>query len=226
MKKELTQQQVQEIDSRLKQNGIKYWDIRMELLDHVASFIEDRLNKGENLSSATESAFHTLGLSGNLKSFTTNRLREINKIVKKQYFRKIKEVVVTPKYAIPLLLFVGAYFLAFLYANLWTFKVITLSVLLIPVVLGVLNYFLEFARSKRSGYLLYTSFYVFFSFLLLNGVIQFVRPEGIIPTSKETTQLVWLVATSINSICVFAGILVHLKTSRKIKMIKARLSSL
>jgi hypothetical protein len=34
---ELTKQQIQHIENRLIKNGVKYWDIRIEMLDHVVS---------------------------------------------------------------------------------------------------------------------------------------------------------------------------------------------
>ena len=46
---QLTTKQIQEIDNRLKRNGIVYWDIRIEMLDHVVTDVENRLEKGEKL---------------------------------------------------------------------------------------------------------------------------------------------------------------------------------
>ena len=40
---ELTKEQIQYIDHRLEQEGIKYWDIRIEMLDHVVSDVEKKL---------------------------------------------------------------------------------------------------------------------------------------------------------------------------------------
>lgn len=39
---ELTKQQIKYIDHRLENDGIKYWDIRIEMLDHVVSDVEER----------------------------------------------------------------------------------------------------------------------------------------------------------------------------------------
>lgn len=44
---ELTKEQIQFIDHRLEDEGIKYWDIRIEMLDHVVSDVEKTL-KQEN----------------------------------------------------------------------------------------------------------------------------------------------------------------------------------
>jgi hypothetical protein len=40
---ELTKEQVHYIENRLENEGIKYWDIRIEMLDHVVSDVENRM---------------------------------------------------------------------------------------------------------------------------------------------------------------------------------------
>ena len=37
---ELTKEQLQQIDERLKSGGIKYWDLRLEMIDHIATDLE------------------------------------------------------------------------------------------------------------------------------------------------------------------------------------------
>jgi hypothetical protein len=36
----LSKDQIITIDDYLKENGVKYWDIRLELIDHLASKLE------------------------------------------------------------------------------------------------------------------------------------------------------------------------------------------
>lgn len=223
---ELTKEQVQAIDSRLKNNGVNYWDIRIELLDHVVTDIESRLSKGSSLDNAVASAFHYLRLNGNLQELTRQRLFGINKIVKKQYARKIKELLVTPYYLLPILLFICSYLSIYFFSNLFVFKIVTMGILIAPILIGLVSYIGEFLKSRRSGYLVYTSFYIFFAFLILNAFIQFVKPDGIIPVTEATQKLVWVVVTCLNSVFSLAGILVHMKTSKKIKAMKIKLLSL
>ena len=37
---EITKQHIQIIDDHFKNNGIKYWDLRIEMIDHLVSDIE------------------------------------------------------------------------------------------------------------------------------------------------------------------------------------------
>ena len=41
----------------LKENGVKYWDIRIETLDHVVSDVENRLEKEEIFIDAVQNSF-------------------------------------------------------------------------------------------------------------------------------------------------------------------------
>lgn len=38
---ELNKEQIELIDKRLKSGGIKYWDLRLEMIDHIATDLEE-----------------------------------------------------------------------------------------------------------------------------------------------------------------------------------------
>lgn len=42
---ELTKEEIKFIDNYLIKNDIKFWDIRLELLDHIISSVEDKIEK-------------------------------------------------------------------------------------------------------------------------------------------------------------------------------------
>ncbi|UAM97662.1 hypothetical protein K8354_15365 [Polaribacter litorisediminis] len=220
---ELSKKQIQYIENRLEKNGITYWDIRLELLDHVVSDIESRLEIGESYNSALENSFYSLQLNRNLEGLNKKRLLDINKIVRKQYFNKVVSLFTSPKSFILMLFLISLYSLVFLFGNYFVFKTITIFLLFTPITLGLVLYFKEFLRMKKSGYLVYSSFYIFFSFLMLNLFLQFPKPDGIFPVTKETQLFIWFLVTCINSIFSVAGILIHLKNIKNIKAIKQKL---
>ncbi|MDN3618354.1 hypothetical protein QWY81_02655 [Polaribacter undariae] len=65
---ELTKEQIQYIDHRLENEGVKYWDIRIEMLDHIISDVEKNL-KPENteyeFKEIVQTSFVTLGWKEN-----------------------------------------------------------------------------------------------------------------------------------------------------------------
>lgn len=223
---ELTKEQIQYIDHRLENEGVKYWDIRLEMLDHVVLDVEKRLDLGENFKNAVMNSFIFLGWDGNFEQLTKQRLFSINSFVKKLYFLKIKNLFTKLKSLVFIILFVTTYYIFYKYSSLKVYKLITLIILFTPIIFGIISYLLEFSKRGKSGHLTYSSFYIFFSFLILNGVIQFVKPDGFIPVSKDTHLFVWFLITVLNTIFSFAGILVHLDTSEKIKNMELKLKSI
>jgi hypothetical protein len=213
---ELTKEQVQYIENRLQKNGIKYWDIKIEILDHIVSDIEKRLTVGELYKNALENSFYALGFHGDLTGLNKRRLLGINKIVRKQYFTKIKSLLTNFLSAVAIFSFIAIYYLFFSLVSVAVFEISSLILLIIPITIGAILHFSEFLKKRKSGYLTYSSFYIFFAFLLLNMFIQFVKPDGIIPVSKEIQLWVWFLITAANSVFSYAGIQVYLKTKRKI----------
>ncbi|EDP96980.1 hypothetical protein U8527_01535 [Kordia algicida OT-1] len=56
----LTQEQIQYIDDYLQRSGVTYWDVRAELLDHIASAIEEEITTNK---STFEEALKSVSLS-------------------------------------------------------------------------------------------------------------------------------------------------------------------
>lgn len=223
---ELTKEQIQYIDHRLENEGVKYWDIRIELLDHVVSDVEKKLN--ENSSEAdfkkmVQNSFVFLGWNGSFDDLTKQRLFGINKMVRKQYFNQIIQLFINVNSILGIMLFVSCYSFIFLQFSIKFFKITSIIMLLLPVIYGLLSFFKEFSISRKTGLLTYSSFYIFFSFLMLNAFIQFLQPNGIFGTSKENYKMVFFIVTIFNSIFSVAGILVHLKKVKEVKNLEKKL---
>lgn len=65
---ELTKEQIQYINNRLENEGIKYWDIRMEMLDHVVTDVEMKLKTETSeydFKELVQDAFENLGWKEN-----------------------------------------------------------------------------------------------------------------------------------------------------------------
>jgi hypothetical protein len=95
---ELTREEIQFIDHRLENEGIKYWDIRIEMLDHVVSDVVQKLkpkNSEYEFKEMVQASFVDLGWKenfngGGLDKVLASRLKLHNKkqnINFKQYFK-------------------------------------------------------------------------------------------------------------------------------------------
>lgn len=56
----LTQEQIQYIDDYLRKSGVQFWDVRLEILDHVATGVEEKMT---NNSMSFEEALEAITIS-------------------------------------------------------------------------------------------------------------------------------------------------------------------
>lgn len=104
---ELTKEQVKYIDHLLENEGIKFWDIRIEMLDHVVTKVEKKLNlehSNYQFKELVQDAFVKLGWKENfngggldhvfqktLSEYSKNNRKNILEYYK-TYFRKLKSL--------------------------------------------------------------------------------------------------------------------------------------
>ena len=79
---ELTKQQLLQIDNYIYVCGIKYYDVRTEIVDHFANILEQKLDKNPNLNLKKEIVnihrnFSGRGFSKLLKQKTKSRVKEV-----------------------------------------------------------------------------------------------------------------------------------------------------
>ena len=95
---ELTKEQIKYIENRLEKDGVKYWDIRIEMLDHVVSDVEKNLkpeNSEYEFKEMIQESFIALGWKenfngGGFDKILASRLKLYNKNQNKnfrQYFK-------------------------------------------------------------------------------------------------------------------------------------------
>lgn len=96
---ELSKEQIQYIDFCLENEGIKYWDIRIEMLDHVVSDVEKTLkpeNSEYEFQEIVQDSFDTLGWKenfngGGFETILASRLKLYNKNRNKIFVKYMKE---------------------------------------------------------------------------------------------------------------------------------------
>lgn len=206
---ELTTEQLQEIDTCLKKKGIKHWDIRLEMVDHIVTDIEQKMDAGFSYTNALNTSFTDNNYHGDLIFLDKERLLQINKIVRTRFFKEIKRLLTSFKSALPILFCVLLYLLIMIKGSNSIFKYVSLTFLFTPIIYGFISFFYHQGVAKKSAYLTYSSFYIFFAFLILNGIPQFFRPEGFVPVSVATFKLVLFSVVVVNSVFSLAGIFAH-----------------
>lgn len=152
---ELTKEQIQYIDHRLESEGVKYWDIRIEMLDHVVSDIERKLkpeNSTYEFKELIQDSFESLGWKENFngggfeKVFYQKNISYVKK-VRKKYGQEIKSKFTSILFLIRLLIL--WVFLFLIHKNSFFIK-LTFTVEIISVVLFLMFFVVKYQLFKSS----------------------------------------------------------------------------
>jgi hypothetical protein len=212
----LSEKQIQTIDAYLKTKGIGYWDIRLEMTDHIACKIE--IHKGSyDFHSLFMDSLKDLGWEGDLKVFEQRKLKSINKGVRKAYFSNFIGLFTKIKSLLGVMLFVMAYYFVFQYYSYNIFKIVSFLLFGIPITLFTIHYVYMSIKFKKSGYLLYGYFYIIFSMFMANLLYQFPKPGGIIEVSEAVRQNIVFFTTIFNVLLIWCGIKIYIEISDKYK---------
>ena len=109
---ELTKEQIQYIDDLLKKEGIKYWDIRIEMIDHVVLDVEKRMDFGVKFDEAIQSSFESLGWrenfnGGGFEAVFQRKLNIFSKKIGKRFRKEFSSHLKSVKFYVGLLIFLA-----------------------------------------------------------------------------------------------------------------------
>jgi len=91
--------QLKRIDNYLKNKGVEFWDVRFEFADHIACFIESKLEDGVSFEAAFNEVENDF-TRGYLRKQQKQVQKKLNKYIRKTYLKEIEKSVVSPLYLI------------------------------------------------------------------------------------------------------------------------------
>jgi len=103
----LTKEQITYIDDYLKHHKVKYWDIRIELLDHIVTTVEEKIEQGISFDDAmievhksfgnkmtmywnTGEEYSIFANRNGYKNLVQTKREQINKKYRRLYYGEIK----------------------------------------------------------------------------------------------------------------------------------------
>lgn len=104
----LSSEQIAQIKSWISKRGFTHTDVQYEIIDHVASAIEDKIeNKPElGLEGAFSEVHKSFGVFG-FQTFEESIANRLNKELWRSYGVAIKQIIKSEKILIPILLIMG-----------------------------------------------------------------------------------------------------------------------
>lgn len=211
---ELSKEQIQLIDTRLKKRGIKYWDLRIEMIDHIVSDMENNATS-DDFKVELEKTLRKLNWNGGLTGINTEGWQNTNRKYRKEYFTEIiaffKSFTNVGVYVLfSVLLFTISNFVSF---NV--FEIISLGLLVSPMLFFFFVIIKQLLKKYgKSVNLDYGIFYFSFAFLMINLPIQFIKEFSI--DAQKTFSVILLPFFFVTT---YAGYITYKKAlTRVIKM--------
>jgi hypothetical protein len=144
----LTKEEIKFIDDYLIKNEVKYWDVRLELLDHIVSAVEDKItNDGISFNEALLEVHHGFGnrihngYTYNLdfnqalfiddkgfKKFTLKKQKEIGRKQRKAFWKTFLPFVYSLRFLLEFLALAVITFLTYLYSFKASFFILTIAI--------------------------------------------------------------------------------------------------
>ena len=239
----LTPEQIQYIDDYLKHHKIKYWDIRIELLDHIVTTVEAKIAKGISFDNAMIEVHKSFGNSmkrfwntgveysiyvngDGYKDLVQIKRKQINKKYRKLYFKEITNFLKTFKHIFILILIFYLNYVFYHNVEYKIFKKVNLIVFVLPMVFFLVYSFRPFSTKNKSIHLEYALFYNTFSFFILNMLLQISNPEGLFNLGKGFQIVVIAIIAPLNLIFTYCGLMLYKRTYKKYTKIFKQLQSL
>ncbi|ARV15918.1 hypothetical protein [Polaribacter sp. SA4-12] len=232
---ELTKEQIQYIDNRLEKDGMKYWDIRIEVLDHVVSDVENRL-KSKNVNetdfkNVVQESFVSFGWKENFngssfKNLNTVGWKNINFGYRKMYFQGFIDFFKNP---LNLFLFVVSFIGYYVFSTfLEHSNFIKMSYFLFALPM-ILYFYIAFKTwRKKYGKSIHKDYglnYMFLSFTILNVIMLHLKTEGNFNIPITYHKPLLFIIIPLHSILSHSGYQVYKKAISRVEKMRKELLS-
>ena len=189
--KKLTREEIKYIDNYLIKSKVKYWDVRVELLDHIASAVEEKIEKeGISFNEALLEVHQSFGNStevygiyhgkllkeglyadnNGFKKFERQKQKSIGRKLRKAHWQELKNLMFTPKF---LLEFTAFGIISYYGFNFYpkVSSTLVLGLLMLPLFFSALHSIKD-KVSKRSLNITMSSGIIMLAWSLYNMVFQ------------------------------------------------------
>ncbi len=187
----LTKEEIKFIDNYLIKSKVKYWDVRIELLDHIASSVEEKIeNEGISFNEALLDVHKSFGNStevygiyhgkllkeglyadnNGFKKFERQKQKSIGRKLRKAHWQELKNLMFTPKFLLEFAAFGIISYYGFNFYPKVT-STLVLGLLMLPLFFSAIHSIKDKA-SKRSLNITMSSGIIMLAWSLYNMVFQ------------------------------------------------------
>ncbi|MCL7762186.1 hypothetical protein MPF19_02075 [Polaribacter sp. Z014] len=215
---ELTKEQIKYIDHHLENEGIKYWDIRIEMIDHIVSDIEKNAISID-FKKELATSLKRIGSKGTLKNINTIGWKNTNAKYRREYGKGIVSFFKSTKNIVISTFSVLIYYLIAEYFSFKIFKNISFALIFLPLLTFLFQSIKQIGKKYgRSVNLDYGTTYFLFAFLMIGTPIQFLKY-----TSETNQKWILLILIPLYFIATYSGFKLYKKAIHKIEKMKSEM---
>ena len=224
----LTKEQITYIDAYLKHHKVKYWDIRIELLDHIVTNVEALMDEGISFDDAMIEVHKSFGNNMTMfwnsgieygifanrlgyKSLIEDKRLEINNKYRKLFWKAVGNFFQSFKLNCILCVFLFIELLLFKNIDTSFFMGANMFLFMTPILFFFGFSFRNYKMKKRSIHMQTSITNVLFPFLILQGGIQFLKKDGMFNISVENTAIILVTMVTLNLVFIYCGFKVYRK---------------
>ena len=216
---ELTKEQIQQIDNRLKKRGIKYWDLRIEMVDHIVSDMETNATTND-FKVELEKTLRKLNWNGSLRGINTEGWQNTNRKYRKEYHSAFIRFFTSFTNVFFYVLISILYYFISKQISYNIFKKLSLLLFVIPIIIYFFITIKQLLKKYgRSVNLDYGIFYFSFAFLMINLPFQFIKEF-----SLENRKIFYVIFIPIFYVATYAGYKTYKKAIERVEKMKVELT--
>jgi hypothetical protein len=216
---ELKKNQIEEIDQTLKKNGIKYWDLRIEMIDHIVSDIEDNAQTNDFEKELTFS-LKRIGWLGNFPEINRKGWQNVNRKYRREYHKGFRNFFKKPKNVLIFILCSLLFYVISEAISFKSFKSLSFFLFASPLVFAFVFFIKSlYKKHGRSVNLDYGFMYLIMSFLVLQSFPTLFKGE-----SEDIQKTMWFVLLPIHSLAFYSGYNLYKKAISKVEKMKKELT--
>lgn len=216
---EITKEQIKHIDNHLKKMGIRYWDMRIEMIDHLVSDIEQN-SVSKDFKTELSLALKRAKWNGNLSGVNREGWQNVNRRYRSEYHKGFINFFKSFKNVCFLIFGFTVFYIISENVSLEVFNKISMVLFISPFLIALIEFVKSlFKKYGRSVNLDYGVMYMTMSFLILNAVPVFFDDK-----TEFTQKTLWFILLPIHYIAFNSGYNLYKKAITKIEEMKKELS--
>ncbi|MCF6224461.1 MAG: hypothetical protein L3J34_12145 [Flavobacteriaceae bacterium] len=202
----LTKEKITTIDVYLKENGVKYWDVRIELIDHVASKLEDNPEIILNKTFLIKEFGTNISLNKVIDKKTTLLIKKYRKL----HYKEAIQLFKSPIKILGVFTFIVLYYLIFSKFNTKFFIRISFILFYLPFLVSLLISAYNSIKKNKSVHIESSLNFILLGIILINPLLINIKSDA-----HFNQKLTLFILLTLHTVWIFSGYKVYLKTFKE-----------